>query len=251
MNIFTRNTRTAIVQHMLDKGKLTGLLLVAAVNMNCLFSQINGWPSSIHGSAVISSNQTWGDVRARVTSVSGTAAKTLSISNVVGSFANGDWVIVIQMLGAGMGSHTLAEVTSVGTTTVDVTTNLVGGYTNIWPSFSFGTNARVQIVKVSRYWDLTINSGIITCPAFDFATGTGWILPVMVGNNFIMNGGYFTAHAKGFHHHFASGGGLGIGGAGSPQAPSHIPTGSCLGSHTASVDEYNNTAYSTFVVNTT
>ncbi len=246
MNIFTKITGTAIVQHLLDKGKLTGLLLVAVINMNCLFSQINGWPSSIHGSAVISSNQTWGNDRARVTSVSGTAAKTLSISNVVGSFTNGDWVIVIQMLGAGMGSHTLAEVTSVGTTTVDVTSNLVGGYTNTWPSFSFGSNDRVQIVKVSRYWDLTINSGIITCPAFDITTSTGGILPVMVGNNFIMNGGYFTAHAKGFHHHFASGGGLGIGGAGSPQAPSHIPFGSCLGSHTASVDNKTNGSYGNF-----
>lgn len=251
MNIFTKITRTAIVQHLLDKGKLTGLLLVAVINMNCLFSQINGWPSSIHGSAVISSNQTWGNDRARVTSVSGTAAKTLSISNVVGSFTNGDWVIVIQMLGAGMGSNTLAEVTSVGTTTVDVTSNLVGGYTNTWPSFSFGSNDMVQIVKVSRYWDLTINSGIITCPAFDITTGTGGILPVMVGNNFIMNGGYFNAHAKGFHHHFASGGGLGIGGAGSTPAPSHIPTGSCLGSHTASVDNKSNTDYSAFSENST
>jgi hypothetical protein len=246
MNIFTRITRVAIVQHLLDNGKRTSLVLSAVISMNCLLSQINGWPSPSHGSDIINSNRTWGEVRARVTSVSGATTKTLSISNVNGSFASGDWVIVIQMLGSGMGSHTLAEVKSVGSTSVDVTTNLVGGYTNSWPTFSFGTNDRVQIVKVHRYWNLTINSGIITCPAFDFTTGTGGILPVMVGNNFIMNGGYFNAHAKGFHHHFASGGGLGIGGAGSPQAPSHIPFGSCLGSHTASVDQNTNGSYSNF-----
>lgn len=237
MNIFKRITHIAIVQHLLDNGKRTGLVLSAVISMNCLLSQINGWPSPSHGSDMINSNRTLGEVRARVTSVSGATTKTLSISNVNGSFASGDWVIVIQMLGSGMGSHTLAEVTSVGSTSVDVTTNLVGGYTNSWPTFSFGTNDRVQIVKVSTYWDLTINSGVITCPAFDFATGTGGILPVMVGNNFIMNGGYFTAHAKGFHHHFASGGGLGIGGAGSLQATSHIPFGSCAGSHSASIDK--------------
>lgn len=251
MNIFTRITLTAILQHLLDKGKLTGLLIAAAISTNCLFSQINGWPSPSHGSDIINSSKTWGDVRARVTSVSGTTTKSLSISNVVGSFTNGDWVIVIQMLGTGMGKHTLAEVTTVGSTTVDVTSNLVGGYTNTWPSFSFGTNSRVQIVKVSRYWDLTINSGIITCPAFDFTTGTGGILPVMVGNNFIMNGGYFSVHAKGFHHHFASSGGLGIGGSGSNPAPSYIPVGSCAGSHTASVDNNTNTGYSTFGENST
>ncbi len=237
MNIFKRITHIAIVQHLLDNGKRTSLVLSAVISMNCLLSQINGWPSPSHGSDMINSNRTLGEVRARVTSVSGATTKTLSISNVNGSFASGDWVIVIQMLGSGMGSHTLAEVTSVGSTSVDVTTNLVGGYTNSWPTFSFGTNDRVQIVKVSTYWDLTINSGVITCPAFDFATGTGGILPVMVGNNFIMNGGYFTAHAKGFHHHFASGGGLGIGGAGSLQATSHIPFGSCAGSHSASIDK--------------
>ncbi len=251
MNIFTRITRTAIVQHLLDNGKRTSLVLSAVISMNCLLSQINGWPSPSHGSDMINSNRTLGEVRARVTSVSGATTKTLSISNVNGSFASGDWVIIIQMLGSGMGSHTLAEVTSVGSTSVDVTTNLVGGYTNSWPTFSFGTNDRVQIVKVSTYWDLTINSGVITCPAFDFATGTGGILPVMVGNNFIMNGGYFTAHAKGFHHHFASGGGLGIGGAGSPQAISHIPFGSCAGSHTASVDHNTNILYSIFSENST
>ncbi len=240
MNIITRINCSLIVQNLLDKGKQTGLLFAVAFINNCLFSQINGWPSFIHGSAVISSNQTWGNDRARVTAVSGTTTKTLYLSNVNGSFANGDWVIVIQMLGSGMGSHTLAEVTSAGTITVDVMSNLVGGYTNTWPSFSFGTNDRVQIVKVSRFWDLTINSGIITCPAFDFTTGTGGILPVMVGNNFIMNGGYFSAHAKGFHHHFASGGGLGIGGSGSLQAPSYIPVGSCAGSHSASIDKTTN-----------
>jgi hypothetical protein len=251
MNIFTRITRIAIVQHLLDNGKRTSLVLSAVISMNCLLSQINGWPSPSHGSDIINSNRTWGEVRARVTSVSGATTKTLSISNVNGSFASGDWVIVIQMLGSGMGSHTLAEVKSVGSTSVDVTTNLVGGYTNSWPTFSFGTNDRVQIVKVNTYWDLTINSGVITCPAFDFTTGTGGILPVMVGNNFIMNGGYFTAHAKGFHHHFASGGGLGIGGAGSPQATSHISFGSCAGSHTASVDKNTNAAYNTFGENLT
>ena len=242
MNIFTRITRTAILQHLLDKGKLTGLLIAAALSMNCLSSQINGWPLSIHGSSIINSSDIWGSDRARVTAVTGVTTKTLTLSNLNGSFKNGDWVIVIQMLGPGMGSHTLAEVTSPNTvnppsTSIDVTSNLVGGYSNTWPSFSFGTDDRVQIVKVNRYWDLTINSGIITCPAFDFTTGTGGILPVMVGNNFIMNGGYFNVHAKGFHHHFASGGGLGNGGAGSPQAPSHIPFGSCVGSHSASIDK--------------
>lgn len=251
MNIFTRSIRNASLQHLLDKGKRASLLLAAAISMNCLSSQINGWPLPSHGSSIINSSDVWGSDRARVTAVTGTTTKNLTLLNLNGSFNNGDWVIVIQMLGPGMGSHTLAEVTSTNTvsppsTSINVTPYIGGGYTNTWPSFSFGTNDRVQIVKVSRFWDLTINSGIITCPAFDFTTGTGGILPVMVGNNFIMNGGYFTAHAKGFHHHFASGGGLGIGGSGATQAPSYIPVGSCAGSHTASVDKNTNTAYSTF-----
>lgn len=227
-----------------------GLILFSIISSFEVFTlkaQLNGWPLSTHGSTTVTASQTWCTDRARITGETGGLVKTLTITDFTGSFTQGDWVIVIQMVAdpySIMGRHTLCEVVSTGTvsspaSSIQVKEYIAAGYTNNWPSFQYGINDRVQIVKVARFWNLTINSGIIDCPAFDHNSGTGGILAIMVGNNFTMNGGYINVHAKGFYSYFNTGG-LGQGGTGATAAASHIPGGTGQGGQPASVD---NTLY--------
>lgn len=213
--------------------------------------QMNGWPLISHGSTTISSNQVLCKDRARVISMtSGSSIRTLTLNNFEGSFSQGDWVMVIQMhQGTGFtGKYTMCEITATGTitapssltttSTIDVKPYTLGStYTNSWPTFVLGgADDIVQILKISRFWDLTVTAGIITCPAFDYTKGTGGVLAVMVGNQFTMSGGYFNVSGKGFHVKYNSGGGIGIGGLGAVASSSFLPGGSCAGSNGGSVD---------------
>jgi hypothetical protein len=157
--------------------------------------------------------------------------------------------MIIQMDGSGIGNYSMVNVLTAGTTTgptasLSVEPYLLSPYFNVWPTLSFGTNDRVQVVKISRFWDLTVTAGRITCPAYDVNSGTGGILAVMVGNDFAMSGGYFDVHAKGFYPHFPTGG-LGAGGTGAAGRTTHFPGGATQGSHSASVDVNQQSAYST------
>ncbi|MDI1234316.1 MAG: T9SS type A sorting domain-containing protein [bacterium] len=233
-----------------------------------LNAQMHGWPLSTHSSATITVDETWCSDRARVTGMTtGSTNRTLTLDNFEGSFSSGDWVMIIQMINDGsytsMGSYTMCEVNSNSSTTGSGTVSGTNAgsvsvkpyvttsgtiYTNTWPSFTLGGNLDyLQIVKVKRYWNLTINSGILTCPPFDWNKGTGGILCVMVGNNFIMNGGYFNVSGKGFPAKFLSPtGSIGVGSNGAPAATTWALGGSCLGSHTGSVDRTLYPAYNTF-----
>ncbi len=247
------------------------ILLLSKLPLN---AQMHGWPLSTHTSATIAADETWCSERARVTGMTtGSTSRTLTLDNFEGSFATGDWVMVIQMINDGgtytsMGSYTMCEVNSNSSTTGSGTVSgtntgsvslkpyvTTSGtiYTNTWPTFTLGGNLDyLQIVKVKRFWNLTINSGIITCPAFDWNRGTGGILCVMVGNNFVMNGGYFNVSAKGFPAKFISPtGAIGVGSNGALAAAAWGVGGSCLGSHTGSVDRTIYPAYSSFFENST
>lgn len=217
-------------------------------------AQMNGWPLSTHGSEIVNSDQLWCADRAKVVMMStGTSVRQIAMENFEGSFSNGDWVMVIQMHQSTgfIGKYTLCEVVTSGTTypstsfpftnNLEIKPYVLSPYTNTWPSFTFSssTNDIVQIVKVKRLWDLTINSGVITCPAFDFSKGTGGILAIMVGNQFEMSGGYISVAGKGFHVHYNVNGRLGIGSFGMPASTSYLPTGQCVGSKAGHVNNSN------------
>src|SRR5690606_5233783 len=98
-------------------------------------AQMNGWPKSGHGSATITTSQTWCTDRARVTAMtSGTTTRTLTLENFEGSFTQGDWVMVIQMYQlngiGGKGRYTMCEVSSTGTISSPSTTIEVKPYTD-------------------------------------------------------------------------------------------------------------------------
>jgi hypothetical protein len=255
LNFFRAKLESSVV------GISSKIILVIIFCLSSLhsFGQMNGWPLNSHGSATISSDQVLCTDRARVISMtSGSSTRTLTINNFEGSFTYGDWVMVIQMhQNTGFtGKYTMCEITSSGTSTapgslsttstIDVKPYALGStYTNSWRSFVLGgADDIVQMVKISRFWDLTVTAGIITCPAFNYTKGTGGVLAVMVGNQFSMSGGYINVSGKGFHVKYNSGGGIGIGGVGAVSASSFLPGGSCAGSNGGSVDFPTNLGYS-------
>jgi hypothetical protein len=173
----------------------------------------------------------------------------LTISDFTGSFSNGDWAMMIQMFGSNMGQYTMVQISSSGTvsspaTSIQVEEYNAGIYLNPWKPWAYGGSNRVQLVKIARYWNLTVTGGIISCPAYNHTTGTGGILAVLVGNNFTMTGGYFTAHGRGFYTTTNSGGGIGQGGPGAAAAATHVPSGGTAGGMSAVVNNVTNPTYS-------
>src|SRR6185312_2684744 len=134
------------------------------------------------------------------------------------SLAPGDLVMIIQMQGATIngapdknnnqianpndstwgsilnynncGNNEIREVLSVpNSTTINLTCSLVNNYT---------AAGKVQIVRVPRYSQLTINNGgEITCDAWDSMSG-GIIAIEVLGNTIINAGGQINAYASGF-----------------------------------------------------
>jgi hypothetical protein len=247
MKTFMQNTKPhtarAMARFLRGGGKIL-IILMLFVCQNAT-AQIVGFPLSTHGTKSVNSDETWCTDRARVTNASGSGPYTLTLSDFTGSFTQDDWLMIIQMEGTGIGNYSMVNVLTSGTTTAPSTSLSVTPYgSNAWPTLSFGTNDRVQVVKISRHWNLTVTAGRITCPAYDVNSGTGGILAVMVGNDFVMSGGYFDVHAKGFYPHFPTGG-LGAGGAGAAASSAWSFGGVTQGSHSASVDVNQEPDYST------
>jgi hypothetical protein len=178
---------------------------------------MNGWPDNTAPNATISTDTEMGSIRCRITSSAPSATAQeydLTITNAEGSFVNGDWAMMIQMsnmtgnpLNAGTqdalyGKYTLVVIQNASAGAFRVKPYSSGTYSNPYHAWSFRSDAisydRVQLVKVSKFWNLTINGGIITCPKYDHAKGTGGIIPIMVGNNFVMTDGFINASAAGF-----------------------------------------------------
>ncbi len=126
-------------------------------------------------------------------------------SRFSGSLSAGDLILIIQMQGASIstsdnssygninnynhcGKYEYAKVSSVpNSTSIILANSLVNSYSS---------SGKVQVVRVPRYTDLTINSGAsITTDAWD---GTmGGIVAVEVVNNVILNGS-INVNYKGF-----------------------------------------------------
>ncbi len=247
----TLEANKEVLGNMNTKNNHLRMRKIISIIIFCIFmksnvqAQMNGWPLSSHASDTITTDQIWCTARARIISMiptSGTGTRTVTLKNFEGSFTNDEWVMVIQMhqSSGNSGKFTMCKIMSTGTISSSITgnTNLdiapyvsaSSTYTNSWPTFSFSDTGEdiLQIVKIQRYWNLTVSGGIISCPAFNYKLGTGGILAVMVGNQFTMTGGYFNVTAKGFH--VKSKAGLGVGGNGAAAALSYSPTGSCAGS---------------------
>lgn len=121
------------------------------------------------------------------------------------SLASGDLVLIIQIQGASIstnnnstygtvsaynncGLYEFAKVSSVpNATSITLTTGLKNSYTS---------SGKVQVIRVPRYSNLTINSGAsITCPAWDGSTGG--IVAVESATNVAINGS-INVDGKGF-----------------------------------------------------
>jgi hypothetical protein len=180
-------------------------------------AQILGYPNNTHGTKTVTSDETWCSDRARVTSATPSGSNyDLTLTDFDGSFTQDDWLMIIQMYGTGIGNYSMVNVVTSGTTsgpTANLTVNLP--LSNSWPTLNFASTDRVQVVKISRFWNLTVTGGRVTCPAYDVNSGTGGILAVMVGNRFrTMSGGYFDVQREGLLPAFPKRRNLGTGGAG-------------------------------------
>jgi hypothetical protein len=113
------------------------------------------------------------------------------------------------MTGTNIGVHVLAEIVSISGNTLTV--SLPNG--NTWPTFDY--TGRVQIIKIETYWDLTLQSGEVTCHEFDHTTGTGGVAPLIVGGGLTFNGGWFNVSGKGYMNTAD----LGSGGSGATAQP--------------------------------
>ena len=134
------------------------------------------------------------------------ASSTLNAnSRFAGSLAAGDLVLIIQMQGASIstsdnssygsvsnynncGRYEFAKVSArPNSTTITLANGLRYGYTS---------SGKVQVIRVPRYSDLTINNGAsITCP--DWNGSTGGIVAVESANNIALNGSV-NVNGKGF-----------------------------------------------------
>jgi len=238
-----RNPHSSALARFLP-GWVQILALLIFSFVQSVSAQILGYPNNTHGTKTVTSDETWCSDRARVTSATSSGSNyDLTLTDFDGSFTQDDWLMIIQMYGTGIGNYSMVNVVTSGTTsgpTANLTVNLP--LSNSWPTLNFASTDRVQVVKISRFWNLTVTGGRVTCPAYDVNSGTGGILAVMVGNQFTMSGGYFDVSAKGFYPHFPSGG-LGTGGAGASGGTSVTPPGATAGSNSASVDVNQEPAY--------
>ena len=142
---------------------------------------------------------------AGATTISVSSSSLNANSRFSSSLSSGDLVLIIQMQGASIttsdnssygnisnynscGKYEYAKVSSVpNSTSITLANPLLNNYTS---------SGKVQVVRVPRYTDLTINAGAsITTDSWD---GTmGGIVAIEVENNVILNGS-FNVNYKGF-----------------------------------------------------
>lgn len=140
------------------------------------------------------------------------------------ALSNGDMVLIIQMQGAdynSTNSDAYGDGVAGGNASGYVTSNLMAGYYeyNIVSGFNSGTGLvnfshtlannyytraftastgirRYQVIRVPRYYDLTINAGAsVTAPTWN--GGTGGVIAIEAANTLTLNGSV-TANAIGF-----------------------------------------------------
>lgn len=137
---------------------------------------------------------------ARVVSIDGFDRITLSDASV---FSAGDTVLLEQMKGVGIdvtginfgdpqnpnntGKYEFLIIQSVIGNQVIFTVDMTNTY---------DVNGDVQLIKVPGYNNVTVN-GILTCPPWDSAAGTGGVLAIIVGNVLTLNAD-IDVSAKGF-----------------------------------------------------
>ena len=206
------------------KSPFRMLIAILLLFQNVTFAQLIGWPSAVWSpevdftSASISTDTYLDNDRARVISESLVSTTPLvydlQLSSITGSsFIADKWCAVIQMTGTGVGFNCMIKTISYNSGTDVMRIEVLPG--NTWPTFDFATASRIQLVRIPVYWDLTINSGEITCHPFDYSTGTGGFMPLIIGNQITINGGYFNASNKGYINDWVGGTPtLGVGGIG-------------------------------------
>ena len=211
------------------KSPFRMLIAILLLFQNVTFAQLIGWPSAVWSpevdftSATISTDTYLDNDRARVISESLVSTTPLvydlQLSSITGSsFIADKWCAVIQMTGTGVGFNCMIKTISYNSGTNVMRIEVLPG--NTWPTFDFATASRIQLVRIPVYWDLTINSGEITCHPFDYSTGTGGFMPLFIGNQITINGGYFNASNKGYINDWVGGTpSLGVGGIGATPLP--------------------------------
>ncbi len=203
-------------------------LVLSSIFYLPLKAQLIGWPSAssiaevdLPVSQTINSTAiTYMDNnRARVTSqtlvTSSPLVYDLQLTNLASgaSFALNKWCAIVQMTGTGVGANCMVKTTAFNTSTNIMRIQVLTG--NTWPSYDFATASRVQLVRIPVYWNLTLTKGEISCHAFDYSTGTGGLLPLIIGGTITINGGYFNVSNNGYINDWVGGvSALGNGGTG-------------------------------------
>ncbi|NCN26106.1 hypothetical protein GW915_00900 [bacterium] len=107
------------------------------------------------------------NVRTRTTSAITAGATSISVNSISG-FANGNEVLIIQMLGTNAGKFETATINAVPSGS---TLSFSSALKNSYPAYSAGTQV-TQVIAVPNYSSLTINSGgYLSAHAFDGQTG--------------------------------------------------------------------------------
>ncbi|MBV2167065.1 MAG: hypothetical protein KUL82_00045 [Bdellovibrio sp.] len=122
-------------------------------------------------------------------------ATSVTVSSAAG-FAVGQEILIIQMVGADAGKYQFRTLTGVSGSVLSFSGGL---------SSAFASSNKVQVVRVMKYSNVTINSGgFLTVPSYSSATGTGGVLVMKVSGTLTINNG-----GGGLEGHVSVGGGYG------------------------------------------
>ena len=163
-------------------------------------------------------------VATKLTANAAASATSLTVSATTG-FAANDEILIIQMENADAG---LMEFATINTVSGGTTLTLNSGLTNAYTSAN-----TVQVLRVNRYTNVTINSGgFISAAPYSNATGTGGILAMKVSGTLTINngggglsgtitmgGGYGTFGGKGYAGGNGGSNGSGPGGGAGGSSP--------------------------------
>lgn len=200
---------------------VSALLLPFWFFLSCLYSGLLFAQPGKDGSKTVSAPNTIINDYTTLTANASIGATTLAVVNsalntgFAGSLGAGDLVMIIQMQGATILGTPSGNVATPADSSWGAITNYnncgnyefvqvcsVGGATSITLdcplTHDYTAAGKVQVIRVPRYCDLTINSGgVITSNPWNGSTG-GVVVAEIAGNTVINAGGKIDVSAKGF-----------------------------------------------------
>ncbi|RJP53338.1 MAG: hypothetical protein C4586_01555 [Anaerolineaceae bacterium] len=146
--------------------------------------------NGLDGDLTVTAGQTiyTDNVRTALTSTAASGQSAITVSNAAG-FTVGKEVMIVQIQGTGAGAYEFAAITNVSGNTLTLSKPLGSTYT-------IGGNSKAQVLVVSQYHDVTVQSGgILSAHAWDGSTGG---IVAFRANGTVSVAGTLTASGKGY-----------------------------------------------------